>query len=181
MENLIRLRGLMLTNKLTIDVMCGVVKAVRGHAADDPDNLKLLKRIANMRPYTISWSNVLDCFFLPEDFHDLARRYSIHGDCMDYGYIMNWPTQVYGASIIDYNLEGCKQLIDTTVDTALGFPTNSGSSMASSMDLFKMMGLEKSLVLPFREHLLNSTGYVFAHALKQHWIDPPWGLVPAGE
>ncbi|KAL4117365.1 hypothetical protein PRIC2_011356 [Phytophthora ramorum] len=63
MENLIRLRGLMLTNKLTIDVMCGVVKAVRGHAADDPDNLKLLKCIASMRPYTISWSIVLDCFF----------------------------------------------------------------------------------------------------------------------
>lgn len=171
MQNLTRLRELILSNKLTIEVMYGVVKAVRGDAVNDPVNEDLLSRIAMMRPYTISWSNVLD-YFLPEDFHALARRCSKYGDCMHYGYSMNWPTQVFGASIIDYDPADCKQLIDTTLDTALGFDTSSGSSsVPSSMELFKMMGLDKLVVLPFREHPLNSTGFALAHVYKQHWID----------
>ncbi|KAG3108063.1 hypothetical protein PI125_g12158 [Phytophthora idaei] len=72
MQNLDCLRGLMMKNKLTIEVHYGVVKAVRGDGTNDLENLQLLVRIALMRPYTISWSNVLD-FFLPEDFHDAAR------------------------------------------------------------------------------------------------------------
>jgi hypothetical protein len=165
-KNLHRLRGLMMANRLTIKVMYGVVKAVRGDAVNDRVNQELLARIAAMRPYTISWSNVLD-YFLPEDFHDLARRCSIHGDCMHYGYSMNWPTQVFGASIIDYDPVEHKQLIDTTLDTALGFSTESGSSN----ELFQMMGMDKLLIMPLREHPLNSTGYVLAHAFKKYWID----------
>lgn len=156
MTNLRRLRDLMLTNKLTIEVAYGV-KAVRSAAANDPENQELLARIAMLRPYTISWSNVLD-YFLPEDFHDLARRCSMSGDCVHYGYSMNWPTQVYGVSILDYDPEHSKQLIDTTLDTALGFSDSSGSSVPLTMDLFKMMELDKLVLLPFREHPLNSTG-----------------------
>ncbi|ETO82310.1 hypothetical protein F444_03535 [Phytophthora nicotianae P1976] len=171
MKNLQRLRDLIQAHKLTINVMYGVVKAVRGKAANDPVNQELLARIAMMHPYTISWSNVLD-YFLPDDFHDLARRCSMYGDCMHYGYSMNWPTQVYGASIIDYDPKYCKQVIDTTLDTALCFSTSSGpSAVPSSMQLFKMMGLDKLVTLPFREHPLNATGYVLAHVYKQHWID----------
>ncbi|KAF1783645.1 Tetratricopeptide-like helical domain [Phytophthora cactorum] len=91
-RNLLRLRDLMVANKLTIEVTYGVVKAVRGAAANDAENRKLLSQIAALRPYTISWSNVLD-YFLPDDFHDLARRCSVHGDCMYYGYSMNWTTK----------------------------------------------------------------------------------------
>ncbi|KAG6969008.1 hypothetical protein JG688_00005521 [Phytophthora aleatoria] len=67
LKNLHRLRGLMLTNKLTIEVNYGVVKAVRG---DDPANQALLTRIAEMHPQTI---------------------------CTE------WQTQVFGATIMDYN------------------------------------------------------------------------------
>ncbi|KAG6954858.1 hypothetical protein JG688_00012149 [Phytophthora aleatoria] len=171
MKNPQRLRKLMQTHRLTIDVMYRVVKAVHGDAATDPVNQELLARIAMMRPYTISWSNILDCF-LPEDFHDLARRCSMYGDCMHYGCSMRWPTQVYGASIIDLDPEYCKQRIDTTLDTALCFSTSSGpSAIPSAIELFKMMGLDKPVSLPFREHLLNATGYALAHVYKQHWID----------
>ncbi|POM58182.1 Hypothetical protein PHPALM_37209 [Phytophthora palmivora] len=171
MQNLQRLRELLLSNKLTINVMYGVVKAVRGNTTNDTKNQELLARIAMLRPYTISWSNVLD-YFLPEDFHDLARRCSMYGDCVHYGYSMNWPTQVYGASIIDYDPMNAKQFIETTLDTALGFSNSSGSSaVPSSLELFKMMGLDKLVNLPFREHPLNGTGYALAHVYKQHWID----------
>ncbi|KAG6623798.1 uncharacterized protein IUM83_01968 [Phytophthora cinnamomi] len=170
MTNLRRLRELIMDSKLTIEVTYGVVKAVRGEASNDRENQELLARIATLRPYTISWSNVLD-YFLPDDFHDLARRCSMYGDCVHYGYSMNWSTQVYGASILDYDPENCKELIDRTLDSALGFPGSAGSSVPSTTELFKMMGLDKLVVLPIRDHPLNSTGYVLAQVYKQHWID----------
>ncbi|KAG2511691.1 hypothetical protein JM16_008167 [Phytophthora kernoviae] len=170
-RNLHRLRGLMLTNKLTIEVIYGVVKAVRGDAANDPENEALLARIAMMRPYTISWSNVLD-YFLPEDFHDLARRCSMHGDCMHYGYSMNWTTQVFGASIIDYDPKSCKAFIDKMLDTVLGFSNRSVSPFDQPLvSMMKAMGMDKLVTLPFREHPLNSTGYMLAETYKKNWID----------
>jgi hypothetical protein len=68
-----RLRDLIQANKLTH----GVVKAVRCETMHDEDSTALLSWIASMRPYIISWSNVLD-YFTPDDFHDLARRCSEH-------------------------------------------------------------------------------------------------------
>ncbi|KAE9080508.1 hypothetical protein PF005_g22827, partial [Phytophthora fragariae] len=169
LRNLQRLRDLMLANKLTIEVHYGVVKAVRGEGANDPENKKLLERIAAFRPYTISWSNVLD-YFTPEDFHDLARRCSMHGDCLHYGYSMNWSTQVFGASIMDYDPEHDKSLIEMVLDSALGFQTE--SQMQSSMaDMFKLSGLDKLLHVPFRDNPLNSTGYVLAAGYKRKWVD----------
>ncbi|KAG7385155.1 hypothetical protein PHYPSEUDO_001783 [Phytophthora pseudosyringae] len=171
LENLNRLRGLMLANKLTVEVHYGVVKAIRGEAAEDPVNEELLARIAMIRPYTISWSNVLD-YFLPEDFHDLARRCSMHGDCVHYGYSMNWPTEVFGASLIDYDFESCKTMIDGLLDSVLGFPKQSqASKLPSLMDMFKVVGLDKLLLFPLRDNPLNSTGYLLANGYKQKWID----------
>ncbi|RMX65724.1 hypothetical protein DD238_004754 [Peronospora effusa] len=165
MRNLHRLRELMTANKLSIEVNYGVVKAVRGKAATDPENLNLLARIALMRPFTISWSNVLD-YFVPEDFHDLARRCSIFGDCVHYGYSMNWTTQVFGASLLDYDPTHHKALIDSTLDAALGF-----LSETSLSKMLTVLGLDKLLHLPFRENPLNSTGYVLACIHQQKWIN----------
>ncbi|OWZ09022.1 hypothetical protein PHMEG_00018340 [Phytophthora megakarya] len=169
-ENLQRLRDLMLRNKLTIEVNYGVVKAVRGETANDPENNALLIRIAVMRPYTISWSNVLD-YFLPEDFHDLARRCSMFGDCMHYGYSMNWSTQVFGMSLLDYDYDNQKPLIDAVLDSALGFKNTSTCLPCSLSDFCRGMGLDELVTLPFRENPLNLTGYVLAQGLKQSWID----------
>jgi tetratricopeptide (TPR) repeat protein len=56
--------------------------------------------IAAFRPWTMSWSNVLD--YIPaEKFHDIARACSVHHDIIHFGYSMNWMTQVYGASFLD--------------------------------------------------------------------------------
>ncbi|CAI5746570.1 unnamed protein product [Peronospora destructor] len=165
MRKLHRLRELMTANKLSIEVNYGVVKAVRGKAAADPENLNLLARIAQMCPFTISWSNVLD-YFVPEDFHDLARRCSVNGDCVHYGYSMNWTTQVFGTSLLDYDPTHHKALIDSTLDAALGF-----SRETSLSNMLTVLGLDKLLLLPFRENPLNSTGYVLASIHKQKWIN----------
>lgn len=91
MKNLSRLRGLMLRDKLTIEVNYGVVKAVKGEDANDPVNKNLLARIARIRPRTMSWSSLLDNF-LPEEFHDIARRCSMYSTCVHSGYCMQGPT-----------------------------------------------------------------------------------------
>ncbi|KAG7397247.1 hypothetical protein PHYBOEH_001059 [Phytophthora boehmeriae] len=167
LQNLRRLRGLMLSGKLTIDIEYGVVKAVRGETTNDPVNKELLARISTMRPYTISWSNVLD-YFMPEDFHDLARRCSIHGDCVHYGYSMNWPTQVLGASIMDFDFKHNRQLIDHVLDAALGFPNSSKTLSVSN--LLTLMGMDKLVTFPFHENPLNSTGCVLAYIFHDKWI-----------
>ncbi|CAH0475964.1 unnamed protein product [Peronospora belbahrii] len=120
MRNLHRLRELMVANRLSIEVYYGVVKAVRGEAATDFGNLKLLARIASMHPFTISWSYLPD-YFVPEDFHDVARRCSVNGDCVHYGYSMNWTTQVLVTSLLDYDPTNHKALINHVLDSALGF------------------------------------------------------------
>lgn len=57
--------------------------------------------IAAQRPWTMSWSNVLD-YIEAGEFHRLARACSVHGDTVHYGCSMNWPSNVAGASILDY-------------------------------------------------------------------------------
>ncbi|KAL3666466.1 hypothetical protein V7S43_008714 [Phytophthora oleae] len=171
LKNLFRLRELLRTNKLTIEVNYGVLKAVRGEAVNDYVNQELLARIARLRPDTISWSNMVDDF-LPEDFHDLARRCSAHGNCVHYGYSMNWPTQVCGTSIIDLGKGHFKKMLDVVLDSALGFPIDlAPMPLPSVVDMLKAAGLDKLLFLPFREHSLNSTAYVLAQLFNDEWAD----------
>ncbi|GMF42793.1 unnamed protein product [Phytophthora fragariaefolia] len=169
LQNLQRLRRLMLVNKLTIEVHHGIVKAVREDGPRDSDNNLLLERIAALRPYTISWSNVLD-YFTPGDFHDLARRCSMHGDCLHYGYSMNWPTQVFGVSIIDYDPESDKKFIGDLLDSALGF-NNDSQTLLPFVSVYKMSGMDELLFVPLRENPLNSTGYILATASQQKWVE----------
>ena len=61
--------------------------------------------IAALKPYTMSWSNVCD-YFTPVEFHKIARRCSAH-NTLHFAYTMNWPTCIFGASVLDYlNLRG---------------------------------------------------------------------------
>ncbi|ETI49120.1 hypothetical protein F443_06959 [Phytophthora nicotianae P1569] len=172
LKNLHRLRGLILANQLAIEVNYGVVKAVRGDAVNDPVNQELLVRIAEMRPETISWSNLPD-YFLLEDFHDLARRCSIYGDCMHYGYSTNWPAQVYGASIIDYDPKRARVMIDAVLNSALGFSSEHlpVPPLPSMVDILTKENLDKLLFLPFREPPLDATAYVLAQMYNDDWIE----------
>ncbi|KAK1933803.1 hypothetical protein P3T76_011563 [Phytophthora citrophthora] len=173
LKNLNRLRGLMQRNQLRIEVHYGVLKAVRGEAVNDHVNQQLLTRIARMRPDSISWSNIVD-YFLPDDFHDLARRCSMFGNCMHYGYSMNWPTQVCGLSVIDLGKEEFQGLLNYVIDSALGFISDLPPApipMIDMVDMLKVLGLDNLLVLPFREHPLNNTAYVLAQLFNDEWTD----------
>lgn len=62
----------------------------------------IIDEIAELRPWTMSWSNVLD-YIRPSSFHTLARACSIHGDTLHFGYSMNWASEVFGTCLMDYD------------------------------------------------------------------------------
>lgn len=74
-----------------------VIAGVR-HAVVSQDAPDVLADIAAVRPWTISWSNVLD--YVP-DFHALARAVSVE-DTIHFGYSMNWRSRVKGTCLLDY-------------------------------------------------------------------------------
>jgi hypothetical protein len=90
---------------------------------------------------------------------------------MHYGYSMNWPTQVNGASIMDFDPELHREFINVTLDSVPGFSNGKRVSIPSSVGTLKMTGLDNLALLPIREHLLNGTGYVLAQVFKEKWIE----------
>ena len=76
------------TGKVTLELKCARIQDV-------------LDDIAARKPWTMSWSNVLD-YFDYSDFHDMARKCSVHGDTIHFGYSMNWIVDVFGTNIIDF-------------------------------------------------------------------------------
>lgn len=75
-------------------------------------------RVAALRPWTMSWSNVPD-FFDRSDFHRLARACSRHGGTVHSAYSMSWPLFVKGASVLDMAHMGGVAAVAKTFDTAL--------------------------------------------------------------
>jgi hypothetical protein len=55
-------------------------------------------RITALRPFSMSWSNVLD-YIEPCAFHTMARACSAPNGTVHCGYSINWPRQVKGASV----------------------------------------------------------------------------------
>ena len=76
------------SNFISIELICDRVENV-------------LEDLASRKPWTMSWSNLSD-YFKYDEFHAMARKCSIHGDTVHYGYSMNWPSQVFGVQITDY-------------------------------------------------------------------------------
>lgn len=84
---------------------------------------------------------------------------------------MNWPTQVYGASIIDYELDTNKSFVGNVLDAALGFSYDSQAVPPSGVQALRSLGFDKLLVLPFHENPVNSTGNVLARVTMKFWVD----------
>lgn len=80
------------TTQFKIELICDTVA---------PENKQLISKIANLQPYTMSWSNVID-YLKPTVFHEIARRCSPHGDCIHMAYSMNWSQEILGANIMDF-------------------------------------------------------------------------------
>jgi len=73
---------------VTVELKCAAIQDV-------------IHEVAEVRPWTMSWSNILD-YLDYREFHRIARACSIHGDTIHYAYSMNWSTEVMGVSIVDY-------------------------------------------------------------------------------
>jgi len=87
------------------------VKVSIHHAAVEPTNPDILRKIKNLSPHTISWSNVCD-YYSPQDFHVMAQACSMKTDTVHHLYSMNWVRRVKGASCMDFGLEGRQRVLD---------------------------------------------------------------------
>lgn len=64
-----------------------------------PENVALLQELAELKPFLVSWSNVID-YMPPDHFHSMARTISCE-DTMHYFHSINWGTRTYGVDIYD--------------------------------------------------------------------------------
>ena len=67
------------------------------------ENQQLVDEIKEMRPYVISWSNVVD-YISPKSFHAIAKQMS-GPETVHILHSCNWTTRVYGTDVFDINVE----------------------------------------------------------------------------
>jgi hypothetical protein len=123
----------------------------------------MVKEIAVERPWTMSWSNVID-YIDHADFHRLARTCSRHGNTIHFAYSMNWSEDVFGACIMDYlgKDKECTKARSDIVDLA----------NKSAEFQYTSLGWDKYLRLPPPCNPLNTTAH---HCLEincyRAWAD----------
>lgn len=84
---------------LAAHIARGAITIECRHKAVD---MHVSKEVAELKPWTMSWSNVSDYFDTPTTFHACASSCSRHGDTIHSAYSMNWPRTFKGAYCIDY-------------------------------------------------------------------------------
>ena len=115
----------------------------------------VIKKIASLNPYTISWSNVCD-YYRAQDFHRMAKMCS--GDStVHFAYSMNWPRHVFGASILDYS---SFKYLDSLIDE---FQKN------AIPDVYEYMGVKNLLRLPFVDDPRNIIDYSLNVIYRSKW------------
>jgi hypothetical protein len=138
-----------------------VVIAGVQHATVALDNPAVLAEIAGHRPWTVSWSNVLD---FTRDFHTLARAVSGVGgtDTIHIAYSLNWRHMVQGTSMLDYAhmpalrreyLGAGRRHLPAYLDALRG---------TSSVHLFTE---------PLPTNPLNITEYLLTRQFHSTWVD----------
>mmetsp|Transcript_101092 Transcript_101092/g.294350 ORF Transcript_101092/g.294350 Transcript_101092/m.294350 type:complete len:493 (-) Transcript_101092:28-1506(-) len=151
-----RLRGWLREGALHVELHCKQVSL----------DAEVVRWIAGMRPWTMSWSNVLD-YMSPQVFHRLARSCSANGDTLHYSYSMNWTTETYGTCIMDTDdLEMRKAIIKGAHDML-----DATSRLTPAGQL---------LLLPPYDTPLNYTGYFLAMALHKQWVQHFFSAERAG-
>ena len=140
-------------------------------------NDQLLQKIGKVyQPYTMSWSNVVD-YMRPTTFHEVARICSQAGDTVHYAYSMNYPSETWGANIMDYSTTGdatSKKTRMYWVDRAQkqSLAGDSGDTMERYVHIWKLVS-EYLYTKPFRsepENLVNHR-IIQTQVLDEAWID----------
>jgi hypothetical protein len=128
LEQLGRLRSRLLNREEVIDLRCERILSgdPNGENKSDRQNRMPLRELVELRLESLSWSDVVDYSRLP-DFHDVAQRLRAK---QHYGYSVNWPTVVVGASLVDYlaqhqDSEPCR--VQRVLTKALKEPSSSES------------------------------------------------------
>ena len=117
----------------------------------------MLDFIAASKPWTMSWSNVIDYIDYSE-FHRLARVCSIHGDTIHFGYSMNWVMDVFGVSIVDCPDNKLRKDIIEKANECLDM----------TYDMFQLKGL---LRLPPPTNPINTTAFLLEFRLHRKWVE----------
>jgi hypothetical protein len=77
LTNLSKLADWALQERVVVELVCAKFEDV-------------LEDIAASKPWSMSWSNVID-YVDHTEFHRMARACSVHGDTVHFAYSMNWP------------------------------------------------------------------------------------------
>mmetsp|Transcript_31203 Transcript_31203/g.75319 ORF Transcript_31203/g.75319 Transcript_31203/m.75319 type:complete len:211 (-) Transcript_31203:196-828(-) len=121
-----------------------------------------VEEIASMRPWSISWSNVLD-YMGPKTFHKLARKLSVHGNVIHFGYSMNWHSTVKGAHLVDYMLyEGNAELAKTRANIIQAANERDAALVCG-------MGLNGVLRTPPPENPMNTVSELLTSKHYEAW------------
>ena len=122
---------------------------------------KILADIAALNPYTMSWSNICD-YLKPAEFHAMARQCS-GKDTIHFGYSMNWPTRVFGTSVLDYaaNKKEGSTILEEVLKT---------SNMAIGT-MYDMLGCNNLLLSPPAEDPRNLIDFGLYFFYRSSWID----------
>ena len=161
------LRSELLNKKVTIELYVGVLKPLT--EADGHDLVNFITTV--LKPYTVGWSNVIDYIEL-ERFHDLGRAISSHGNVAHYGYSMNWPTETFGANILDYEMFHQYSAANNILDLALGenFNGENPDKMNTIKTLRSAVGASELFICPDYDTPLNSTSIITSMMTKDHWV-----------
>ncbi|CAJ1962286.1 unnamed protein product [Cylindrotheca closterium] len=151
-ERLSKVAGWARLGRVTLKLVC-----------DDVQNM--IESIAASKPWTMSWSNVLD-YIDYADFHRLARACSIHGDTLHFGYSMNWPTNVFGVNIIDFPRRDLADFRKKVLENA-----NHCVEMQ-----YTMLGWQKYLRLPPPTNPINTTCSMLEMGQYKTWADYFFGI-----
>mmetsp|Transcript_5503 Transcript_5503/g.13790 ORF Transcript_5503/g.13790 Transcript_5503/m.13790 type:complete len:730 (-) Transcript_5503:1325-3514(-) len=134
-------------NRVSVELRCSRVEDV----IDD---------IAAMKPWTMSWSNVLD-YMGHREFHQMARRCSKHGNTLHFGYSMNWSTDVWGTCLIDYGGSANANYRATLLE-------NANPTLRS---MFCQFGWEEYFRFPLPENPINTVAKMLECLQYKKWTE----------
>jgi hypothetical protein len=129
----------------------GIVSAELWCDSVEPANDNLIRKIAALKPETVSWSNLVDYSDHGfKSFHQVAKQLNAK---RHFGQSMNWICMVYGACLTDYIAMGDTQRVNEILAEALQEPESQ----------------HPILTKPFFDAPLNLAGYVLAKKFKRYW------------
>jgi hypothetical protein len=136
------------SNTVEVELKCAAIQDV-------------VQEVATAKPFTMSWSNIVD-YLDYQEFHDVARACSIHGDTIHFGYSMNWTTEVFGTNVLDFRGSERADLRASILDQA----------NQTVQKTYSAFGWDKYLRSPPPTNPINTaSSFVLDHVHYRAWTD----------